>query len=212
MAVLKIDIHSYWHAGSGRGRGAEADAVVMKTRSGLPYLPGRTIKGLVRESMRLAESSGVYPGLKGRTDELFGQRDSVVDSEHDKGAGRFNVRSGALRFSDARLGRTQEEHEKWESFASTNKGKELEANLFSILSSTAMDEKGLAKNKTLRSVEVAVPLTLYAFVEPVDGTDPAEWLNDLEKALPLLRALGSKRTRGFGRCTVTLLREMGVEG
>ena len=54
MTRLRFEIQSFWHAGSGRGDGAVADATVLRSRAGLPILPGRTVKGLLREACDLA--------------------------------------------------------------------------------------------------------------------------------------------------------------
>jgi CRISPR/Cas system CMR subunit Cmr4 (Cas7 group RAMP superfamily) len=50
--AYQIDFFSYWHASSGLAGGAYADLLVNKTREGLPYIPGRTLKGLLRELRR----------------------------------------------------------------------------------------------------------------------------------------------------------------
>ena len=46
----KITFYSNWHCGSGLAAGADTDELVIKDRNGLPYVPGRTIKGLLREA------------------------------------------------------------------------------------------------------------------------------------------------------------------
>lgn len=47
----KVEMYSDWHCGSGLAAGASADAVVVKDESGLPYIPGRTLKGLLSEAI-----------------------------------------------------------------------------------------------------------------------------------------------------------------
>ena len=68
--ILEIQLLSYWHAGSGFGRGADVDALVLKEGNSLPYLPGRTVKGLLREAMQCCEEAGAVP--EGTTSNLFG--------------------------------------------------------------------------------------------------------------------------------------------
>lgn len=199
--TLKIDIHEYWHAGSGRGEGAGADALVVRTAGGLPYLPGRTVKGLLRDATLMAEAAGRLP--QGRTAELFGQR--VGDSEASQGAGRFLGRPGLLRVSDGRLGHGDQEQKAWEGLGRSKP--HLLAGLTATLSSTKIDERGQAENKTLRTVEVAVPVTMCC--EVTDGGEGGAWPEDLSVALPLVRSLGSKRTRGLGRCTVSVMDQGG---
>ena len=58
-----ITFLSDWHAGSGLSSGAEADAVVIKDSNNLPYLPGKTIKGLVKDALLdLGNNSEVIDG------------------------------------------------------------------------------------------------------------------------------------------------------
>jgi hypothetical protein len=91
--TLKLDILSYWHAGSGRGAAALADAVVVRDDTGLPYLPGRTVKGLVRDAMDLAEAAGIV--ARGRTELRLGR---ATRSGHGRlrvvraSSGRFDLR------------------------------------------------------------------------------------------------------------------------
>ena len=48
---LKIDIQSYWHPSTGRGQGSDVDALAHRDKDGIPCLPGRTIKGLLRDAV-----------------------------------------------------------------------------------------------------------------------------------------------------------------
>lgn len=56
-----IEFFSDWHCGSGLASGAEADSVVIKDRSGLPYVPGKTLKGLVREAFDVLYGDASLP-------------------------------------------------------------------------------------------------------------------------------------------------------
>ena len=47
----KIEFHTDWHCGSGLAAGADVDALVVKDKNGMPFIPGKTIKGLVREAV-----------------------------------------------------------------------------------------------------------------------------------------------------------------
>jgi CRISPR/Cas system CSM-associated protein Csm3 (group 7 of RAMP superfamily) len=46
----KIEFYSYWHSGSGLSIAAGADLRVNKDKDGLPFIPGKTLKGLLREA------------------------------------------------------------------------------------------------------------------------------------------------------------------
>ncbi len=230
--VLTIEIHAYWHAGSGRGEGMGLDATVVRTRGGLPYLPGRTLKGLMRDASQLAENLGHLQPV-GRTEWLFGsplpQPSQTAGTSYDaqQTATRYDTRPGRLRFSSARLGAVAQEQESWEHWANTqssvvsNEGSSVAAIedtaltqsaidfFFEAISSTAIEE-GLARSGTLRTTEVTVPLTLNGFIDADPDTDSqtdnsGAWHTQLQSTvLPLVRHLGKGRSRGLGRCTFRL--------
>jgi hypothetical protein len=199
---LKLDIQSYWHPGTGRGDGASADAVVARGSDGLPVLHGRTIKGLLRAAVHL----GVAAKLATLDHEidLFGspvpqaKRDRRVEGLEEA---RYGSRPGRIRISEGRLGETREARKEWEQYA-RNGGREAEALLGRLrrtIASTRIDDDGVAHDSTLRTIEVYVPLVLYAPVE-IQGAKAGDWKVIEECASLFLRSLGSHRNRGFGRC------------
>src|SRR5699024_12014467 len=66
----QIKFLSDWHVGSGLGAGAETDAEVLKDENKLPYIPGKTIKGLLKAA--LYEMIVVKHIDKDAVDKLFG--------------------------------------------------------------------------------------------------------------------------------------------
>lgn len=69
--------------------------------------------------------------------------------------------------------------------------------LFQKISSTAIDAKThLAKNKSLRDIEVTIPITLYGEIENIQDK------TKLDKALKLIKRAGLNRNRGLGRCEI----------
>ena len=180
QAVVEFDILDYWHAGTGAGEGAHLDAVVINSPAGLPVIPGRTVKGLLREAMRTAEDCGAL--ADGTTDRLFGAP-STSDSHREP---------GELSFTDAGLPIEVEAWAEGQSIA-------LLEHLYPVVASTRIDERGQALDKALRRFQVTVPVTLMALVEgPRDG----DWIPAMKAAVPLIRSLGSHRHRGLGRVQV----------
>ena len=191
FATLELNIQSYWHAGGGRGAGAVLDAVVHRDADGLPVLPGRHIKGLLRDALARAEAWG-WPGCeKGSTEIFFGK----AGEEEERAASR----PGLLRVSDATL---PGDLRNW----LTHDGKSHLPHLFRSIYATAINhETGTARNKSLRGIEVVIPLTLIARITPVPGQNPPDdWKNCLKAALPLVDAVGAHRNRGLGRAVLTL--------
>ncbi|HIJ96599.1 MAG TPA: hypothetical protein HPP94_12845 [Desulfuromonadales bacterium] len=186
-AKVKFTIHSYWHAGSGSGEGSNLDALVVKSPAGLPYLPGRTVKGLLREAVQVAEDCRQV--AEGITEKLFG-----TTPTNPPQTTRFGTLPGSLAFESATLGNEMEE------WAGEEANRLQLCGLYAQLASTKIESTGIASDKSLRKIEVAVPLQLTATVSTSEEGD--EWLQALITAAPLLRSLGAHRSRGMGRATV----------
>lgn len=201
MRTIVFEILSYWQAGSGRGAAAMADSVIVRDDAGLPYLPGRSVKGLLREAMQQAEDVGAVE--KGRVEEWFGSRipaegDDEEARERQREESRYKTEQGRLWFGSGRL------PEPWRRWAAQAGGEvePLVSELVTYVASTAINRDGVARDQTLRVAQVAVPMTLHAEVHGPEGD--SRWVEDLRTALPLLRCLGSRRQRGYGRVRVRM--------
>ena len=183
--TLKIDLLCYWHGGSGHGAKADVDALVLRDNTGFPYLPGRTLKGLLRDAL-------YEMGLEGEAVRLFGK-------EAATGENRGSV-PGIIAVDDARM---EETDRAWIDGSPEADG--LKAQLFDSVASTAIQDNGVAVSKSLRLVEVTLPMTLSGSITYM-GTDErkASDLTLLSEACGIIRNLGSHRHRGLGRCRLTL--------
>ena len=187
--ILSIDIRSYWHPGTGRGSGFHLDAVTHEGADGLPRLPGRTLKGLLRDAMHRAETWGWKDVPTGSTMHLFGPRAS------DGAETKF----GLLRVSDATL------PVEVASYLASAEGCKLVSGLYREHFSTAIDPStGVAKSRSLRGMRMVVPLELEAEIGTVPGVeDLPDWRLRLTAVLPLINAVGAHRSRGFGRTVLS---------
>lgn len=134
---IKIEFFGYWHCGSGSSGGSRVDALVTKDKNGLPYIPGKTIKGHIRE-MALTLNNDEF------VNKCFGKASIENGYNTDR-------QEGECYFSSARL---KEEV-----------SQELTPYLYHTIASTKIVEKGLADSGSLREIEVVVPLTLYATID-----------------------------------------------
>lgn len=192
--ILTLQISSYWHPGTGRGDGAVADASVHVGTDHLPFLPGRTVKGLLRDAVECAIQAG-FEGLDPVA--LFGSplpRATTDDRVRTLEEARFTTDSGCLRFGSARPGRGPTEQATWSEWAGAHP--EQAAVLVERIASTKVDDLGRAEDHTLRTIEVVVPMTLHAAIEGPPGT---RWDLLDEAVQTFLTGLGSHRTRGLGR-------------
>lgn len=216
-AALQLHFAHYWHAGSGTGSGYHLDALCLRDADGLPMLPGRQLKGVLRHALHRAQAWGWLADLPlpdGPADchetLLFGSRSQ---SEH-----RSATLPGMLRVDSAHLPRAERD---WLAAP----GREaLREGLFGELFSTAINEHGSAQRYSLRGIEVCLPVTLHAGLDLTLTAAHADhraqqnaylvtatgWAA-LRAALPLVDALGAQRSRGLGEVRLTLMpAEQGV--
>lgn len=167
---IAIEFFTYWHCGSGESGGSRVDALVARDAKGLPYIPGKTLKGHIRE---MAESLDDISFVE----SCFGLSENGIEKE------------GACYFSNGVI--------------EENIDKELTFYLFKTISSTKINEKGLAETGSLREIEVVVPLTLYATIDFSDESKAYE--EQMKKAFSQVKRMGLNRTRGLGRCEISVV-------
>ena len=176
----KIKFFSNWHCGSGLSAGADVDLLVIKDKNGLPFVPGKTIKGLVREAMLDIKEFEGYEGKQINIDKLLGKKNEKDDEE---------MQSGELFFYNATIP---------ESIAEEIIGADAASYLYTAISSTAIEEDGVAKDHSLRRMEVTIPCELEGIIHGVREENE----KDIEKALKYIKRLGQNRNRGLGRCDI----------
>ena len=192
----KITFLSDWHAGSGLGAGADADAVVIKDKHNFPYLPGKTIKGLLKDALH--DIRDVQPNVfdEQLVDKLFGYEIKEKQKENSDEKEDAKVKStvqGHLFFSNAELDKNEKDQIT----------KEMTPFLYRNFASTTIDENGVAKEGSLRTMQVCVPLELHGEIVHTEDFKPEERAT-LEKAMQWTRALGSNRNRGLGKCKIQI--------
>jgi len=175
----KITFYSNWHCGSGLSAGADVDLLVIKEKNGLPYVPGKTIKGLVREALTdIKEFSGKDINI----DKLLGKQNTKEEE----------MKNGEIFFKNACIP---------ESTAKEIIDADAAHYLYTAVSSTAIEEDGVAKDHSLRRMEVTIPCELEGHIYNV----PESSKKDIEEALKYIKRLGQNRNRGLGRCDITLI-------
>ncbi len=198
MKIIKYTITflEYWQVSSGLGIGSAADSECLKDDKGLPYIPGKTLKGLWRDAFlysgqekNIAEYFGKDAEEKVKDDKISENQKDTIIALQDK-----NSEPGRARWSNATLSSALIHELK-------NKN-ELKAQLYTSVTSTAINEKGVAKAKSLRTAQVCLPLTLEGEITMSDSISRDEDL--FKKAAPWLRRMGMGRNRGFGRCIVKI--------
>jgi len=175
-AHYSIEFHSYWHCGSGLSAGADVDSLPVKDKNGLPFVPGKTIKGLLRDTCTAIQE--LRGGSLHTIYEIFGE-----PSGNSK---------GIAFFSNAVLGANEYDYISM---------KQLGEYMFTSISSTQIED-GTAKDFSLRRIEVVVPCCLYG---TIDGLDEKH-IHLIEDGAKMIKRLGLGRHRGLGRCSIKIER------
>jgi len=183
--TYKLKFFDYWHLSSGLSGGAKLDSTVTKDNDNIPYVPGKTIKGLVRE-MALKNDCKFL-------DRVFGTTSDKNDKCYNK---EQKLLSGECYFSNATLNSITKNE------IVSNK---LQDNLYDIVASTKIDENSIAVDDSLREIEVVVPFEIEGDILNIPNQDDA---NKLIKSLKLIKRMGFNRNRGLGRCE---FRDINVE-
>lgn len=185
-ARLVIHCDSEWLIGGGDSALGTADLAPMLDSEGLPFIPGRTIRGLLREATTLVDEA-IGHGTR-HTDRLFGTRKSSVGTTSTDG-------DGSVRVGDALLP---------EEIAARCSGADDRRDLLVTIRRTALEgATRTAKHGSLREIEVAIAgLQLIATIECQTEDD----FKLLAFASGLVRNFGHSRSRGLGRCHLELSR------
>lgn len=182
----QIRFLSDWHVGSGLAAGAETDAEVLKDENKHPYIPGKTIKGLLKAA--LYEMIAVKNVDEDAVDKLFGYE--IKDKEEKV----IKTCAGSLFFSNASLPDVEQK----------DITPDLADFLYKNISQTKINANGVAENTSLRTMEVCMPLILEGEIRKFKDGLECEILNEEKKligmALKWVRRLGVNRNRGLGRC------------
>lgn len=188
----RLHFYSDWHCGSGLAAGADMDALVIKDKNNLPYVPGKTIKGLVREAvadlLHLVAAGTIPENKKCAFEKTFGY--SNDDEQQLSG-------QGTIFFTNATLSETEVE------MIRKNRAQKY---LFRYQSFTALQEDGIADEHSLRKIETVIPCELEGKIMNIDPGIMEELINGLK----MIKRLGTNRNRGMGRCHFIINNEQKV--
>jgi len=177
--TYKITFFSEWHCGSGLSSGSDLDALVIKDKDNFPFVPGKTLKGLIREAAEEMFGSDALI-LK----ELFGYFDETRVGESDCHS------KGNAFFTDASI-----------SDSLKLSAKDLVNYFYRDLASTKIGANGIAEAQSLRKIETTIPCELTGKIYGVDN----KYLADLTQSMKWIKRLGQNRHRGLGRCKFEIL-------
>ena len=115
----------------------------------MPFVPGKTIKGLVREAVEDIRN------LRGKN------TDDLVDTFGFFDKDPLTAKKGSVFFTNAELAKTE-----YDAIVSNDASRFM----YRDIACTAIDDKGIAKEHSLRKMQVVVPCSVYGEIIKVpDG-------------------------------------------
>lgn len=188
--TLRISFFSDWHCGSGLGESHRADAILSRDADGIPVLPGRAVKGALREgAWRLCALGGDYVEAEAR---IFGS----------PACGDDRQRAGRLFVGPAELPRDIRGH--LLSLSCPDRAREV-SYMITRRSRTALRD-GVARRESLRTLECGIPGLVFTSALSFDVPDEdGIWLLPYMAAVcAAVKSMGGDRARGLGRCLLQL--------
>lgn len=199
-----VKFYSYWHCGSGLAAGSDVDALVIKSLKKLPYIPGRTIKGLLKEAVEeILFMENQWDSIPEESNKETNRQMFIRcfgnsldrDYTQQECIGKKDLsQRGESFFSNAELDKN---------LAEAICQQRLQKQLYEQLAFTAIDSTGTAKDNSLRQMEVCIPCILKGCILNVpEGFEPY-----IEKGLKMIKRIGQNRSRGLGRCDIHIEKE-----
>lgn len=203
MYDLSIELKGPVCAASGAGGPGYIDRDVVFTEEGIPYLPGRRLKGLLRDAFRdIGDALGYRDADASKwkvEDWLFGKTGDTVPGVLRVGNGMLCARGDTPVDSSLTS---------WLRAAREIANPHHVATLFTEVrrQTSILRETGGAKKDTLRATRVLrAGLRFRAPLTPAMAL-PEECESMLALAAAALQRMGTSRTRGLGRVSCRLLR------
>jgi len=194
---LSITFKSDWHVGEGAGQQGYIDQLIRRTPQGLPYLPAKTLGGMLRDA-----AEQVADGLGGNWPDwvtlLFG--DQPRDRRYS--SPETSPQNARITMEPAHLPEPLRDH-------LLSKPRLREALTF-IKPGIAIDrDTGTAKDDQLRFQEIVrtgTVLNTRVILNENNLTEPEKQASRalLWAATKTVERLGGKRRRGLGRCILNL--------
>lgn len=191
---LRIELLSPLCAGSGLSRPGVVDREISFDETGLPYIPGKTLKGLLRDSLTELRQSPVFTGLE-KPNRVLGE---IGASE----SGPLSIRSARLTCAADLapwLKQVQQHHRR-------AIAKQDVIDYFTeIRRQTAIDpERGAPKRDSLRSTRLVRTGSDMVFEAEVDGLETEALRDSVALSAAALQFMGTSRSRGFGNVHCSL--------
>lgn len=186
---LTIELKSDMCCGTGTGDGVQFDTVSAYNDYGLPYIPAKRLKGLLREQAEFLIAFD--PENKNFVEILFGKGEQ---------AGALIVNNAEIK----NVRNLKEDLDKLFKSQPSLYNPSAVAEYYTVARHATQMKNGVAKPKSLRTIGAVPSGTIFEATLYLDDSSSSEKVEFLRKCAKLLRHIGLNRTRGYGEAVCTL--------
>ena len=186
---LTIELKSDMCCGTGTGDGVQFDTVSAYNDYGLPYIPAKRLKGLLREQAEFLIAFD--PENKNFVEILFGKGEQ---------AGALIVNNAEIK----NVRNLKEDLDKLFKSQPSLYNPSAVAEYYTVARHATQMKNGVAKPQSLRTIGAVPSGTIFEATLYLDDSSSSEKVEFLRKCAKLLRHIGLNRTRGYGEAVCTL--------
>lgn len=202
--TITINMTSDWHVGEGLGRG-EVDSIVQRDDEGLPYIPGKTLTGILRdgcEQVALAlDNRGEKEKWQKWVEFIFGDQPALAPEAVEADPRPAVVGIGSAYLEETLRKALIAKPKLKNAIAFIKPGVAIDPETGSAMSDFLRFEEVVRMDAVLRSERCSLDFSLYPNITD-EQKETAFAL--LVAGAKIVERLGGKRRRGHGNCTITI--------
>ncbi|WP_017306835.1 RAMP superfamily CRISPR-associated protein [Spirulina subsalsa] len=201
--IITIEMTSDWHVGDGSGRG-EIDSVVQRDQDNLPYIPGKTLIGILRDSceqVALALDNNSGKKWQNWINFLLGDQPALADGTIEAEPRPSLVFIGSAYLDKTLRDALNSKPKLKSAIAFIKPGVAIDPITGSVIPKCLRFEEVVRRGATLTSEHCTLNFSGYPnLTEDEKKTAFAILIAGAE----LVERLGGKRRRGYGNCKITI--------
>ena len=196
--IININLKSDLCTSSGESLGSYIDNDICYDKYGIPYIPAKRLKGLLREATL------EYIDWSGEDKKII---ENIFGKEESRNPGMLEINNGHISHYKKITQTIKSIPKEFERYIS----KQRMVNVFTYVRyQTAVDEEtGTSKDNSLRSTRVVKKGITFIAPIKINCSNP-EIIELLKKVTKLITHMGMNRTRGFGEVRCTLEKEQSI--
>ena len=208
--TIEINLLSDMCCGTGEGNGSHIDMLTAIDECGLPIIPAKRLKGLLRENAEL-----IVAWRSEEKDKETVNKETVNKETVNNVFGGIRGKEANIKISNAEIKNSAKIKKELLSFIQNKDNlitKDAVSDYFTCLrSQTAIGKNGIAKEHSLRTTQTVKKGLSFLFDVTVSDKLSEDEIKLLDDSIKSLRNIGMNKSRGFGevKCSIIYNKTIG---